>query len=68
VPAFGVVAPFSWFVGAGLSGALYWATARRVERAGGDRVREKEGRWRKPPRKKPANRRREKGERWRTKR
>ncbi len=29
VPAFGVVAPFSWFVGAGLSGALYWAMARR---------------------------------------
>jgi NCS1 family nucleobase:cation symporter-1 len=33
VPTFGVLAPFSWFVGAGLSGALYWATARRAERA-----------------------------------
>lgn len=33
VPTFGPVAPFSWFVGAGLSGALYWVTARRVERA-----------------------------------
>jgi NCS1 family nucleobase:cation symporter-1 len=34
VPAFGVLAPFSWFVGAGLSGALYWVVARgRAERA-----------------------------------
>jgi cytosine/uracil/thiamine/allantoin permease len=33
VPMFGTVAPFSWFIGAGLSGALYWATARREERA-----------------------------------
>jgi NCS1 family nucleobase:cation symporter-1 len=33
VPAFSTLAPFSWFVGAGLSGALYWATARRQERA-----------------------------------
>lgn len=34
VPAFGVFAPFSWFVGAGLSGALYWMVARgRAERA-----------------------------------
>jgi nucleobase:cation symporter-1, NCS1 family len=34
VPAFGVLAPFSWFVGAGLSGALYWMVARgRAERA-----------------------------------
>jgi cytosine/uracil/thiamine/allantoin permease len=30
---FGTIASFSWFVGAGLSGALYWATARRAERA-----------------------------------
>jgi NCS1 family nucleobase:cation symporter-1 len=33
VPMFGTIAPFSWFIGAGLSGALYWATARREERA-----------------------------------
>ncbi len=33
VPTFSALAPFSWFVGAGLSGALYWATARRQERA-----------------------------------
>ena len=34
VPAFGVLAPFSWFVGAGLSGALYWMVARgRAQRA-----------------------------------
>ena len=33
VPTFGPISPFSWFVGAGLSGALYWATARRAERA-----------------------------------
>jgi nucleobase:cation symporter-1, NCS1 family len=33
VPMFSVLAPFSWFVGAGLSAALYWATARRAERA-----------------------------------
>jgi nucleobase:cation symporter-1, NCS1 family len=33
VPMFGTIAPFSWFIGAGLSGALYWATARRAERA-----------------------------------
>ncbi|HET7480648.1 MAG TPA: NCS1 family nucleobase:cation symporter-1 [Rubrobacteraceae bacterium] len=33
VPAFSALAPFSWFVGAGLSGAMYWALARRgVER------------------------------------
>lgn len=39
VPAFGAIAPFSWFVGAGLSGALYWIVARRsvghVPQAGG---------------------------------
>jgi len=28
VPAFKALAPFSWFVGAGLSAVLYWATAR----------------------------------------
>lgn len=28
VPAFGALAPFSWFIGAGLSGGLYWAVAR----------------------------------------
>jgi nucleobase:cation symporter-1, NCS1 family len=33
VPTFSALAPFSWFIGAGLSGALYWATARREERA-----------------------------------
>jgi NCS1 family nucleobase:cation symporter-1 len=33
VPMFGTIASFSWFVGAGLSGALYWATARRAEHA-----------------------------------
>jgi cytosine/uracil/thiamine/allantoin permease len=33
VPMVGTIAPFSWFTGAGLSGALYWATARREERA-----------------------------------
>jgi NCS1 family nucleobase:cation symporter-1 len=33
IPVFGQLAPFSWFIGAGLSGALYWATARRAERA-----------------------------------
>ncbi len=33
VPMFHALAPFSWFVGAGLSGALYWATVRRMERA-----------------------------------
>jgi nucleobase:cation symporter-1, NCS1 family len=33
VPTFSALAPFSWFVGAGLSGTLYWATARREERA-----------------------------------
>lgn len=33
VPAFSALAPFSWFVGAGFSGAMYWALARRgVER------------------------------------
>ena len=32
VPTFSALAPFSWFIGAGLSGALYWATARREER------------------------------------
>lgn len=31
VPAFSVLAPFSWFIGAGLSGALYWAVERRKE-------------------------------------
>jgi NCS1 family nucleobase:cation symporter-1 len=29
VPALSALAPFSWFVGAGLSGAMYWALARR---------------------------------------
>jgi nucleobase:cation symporter-1, NCS1 family len=33
IPVFGHLAPFSWFVGAGLSGVLYWMTARREERA-----------------------------------
>lgn len=34
VPVFGALAPFSWFLGAGLSGAMYWALARRgAERA-----------------------------------
>ena len=33
VPMFGTIAPFSWFIGAGLSGVLYGVTARREERA-----------------------------------
>ena len=33
VPMFSALAPFSWFLGAVLSGTLYWATARRSERA-----------------------------------
>jgi NCS1 family nucleobase:cation symporter-1 len=28
VPVFGVIAPFSWFVGAGISSVLYWVIAR----------------------------------------
>ncbi len=32
VPAFGTVAPFSWFVGAGIGGALYWALGRYASR------------------------------------
>jgi NCS1 family nucleobase:cation symporter-1 len=30
VPAFKTIAPFSWFVGATIGGALYWALARRA--------------------------------------
>src|SRR5215210_346428 len=30
VPAFSAAAPFSWFVGAGLSGGMYWALARHT--------------------------------------
>src|SRR5215208_4390381 len=33
VPTFSALAPFSWFIGAGLSSALSWATALREERA-----------------------------------
>lgn len=28
VPALGTIAPFSWFIGAGIAGALYWALGR----------------------------------------
>lgn len=34
VPALGAVAPFSWFVGAGLAAALYWALAPHTSPAG----------------------------------
>jgi nucleobase:cation symporter-1, NCS1 family len=29
LPAFGTISPFSWFVGAGIAGVLYWLMARR---------------------------------------
>jgi nucleobase:cation symporter-1, NCS1 family len=29
IPAFGIISPFSWFVGAGIAGGLYWIIARR---------------------------------------
>lgn len=29
IPAFGAIAPFSWFIGAGLAGALYWVLMPR---------------------------------------
>ena len=29
IPAFGTISPFSWFVGAGIAGGLYWIIARR---------------------------------------
>lgn len=32
VPRFGDIAPFSWFVGAGIASLLYWAIARRHRR------------------------------------
>jgi nucleobase:cation symporter-1, NCS1 family len=34
VPALGAIAPFSWFIGAGIAGALYWALGRSASPAG----------------------------------
>ena len=34
VPALGTIAPFSWFIGAGIAAALYWALGRRASHAG----------------------------------
>jgi nucleobase:cation symporter-1, NCS1 family len=33
VPALGTIAPFSWFIGAGIAGALYWALGRSASPA-----------------------------------
>lgn len=34
VPALGTIAPFSWFIGAGIAAALYWALGRSASSAG----------------------------------
>ena len=36
VPAFKTIGPFSWFIGAGIGGVLYWALGRRARTAAED--------------------------------